>query len=111
MFKKLSCLPIRVIRRMNEWWDKDEDKEVGSIIAGILILAGIIVLSKAALFIFALILITNRVLHRFNVWTSIECGVGSDEPVTSPIQTSESYDSSAFNDSESIVEHDPEKTQ
>lgn len=109
MFKNLSCFPIRVIRRMNEWWDKDEDKEVGSIIAGILILAGIIVLSKTALFIFALILITNRVLHRFNVWTSMECGVGADPPVASPIQPSKV--DSEFNNPESIVEHDAEKTQ
>lgn len=87
MFTKILCKGISVIRRMNQWWDKDEEKEIATTVSGILILAGIIILSKAALFIVALIFIANRVLHRCNVWTLLEgdlCEVG--ETPESPIK-------------------------
>jgi uncharacterized membrane protein YecN with MAPEG domain len=71
---------------MNQWWDKDEEKEISTIIAGGLILLGIIILNKGILFIIALILIANRVIHRFNMWTKMEsqlCDV--DETVASQV--------------------------
>ena len=64
---------------MNEWWDKDEDKAIASVVAGLIILIGIAVLNKAVLFIIALFLVSDRVLHRCNLWTTLEghlCEVG-----------------------------------
>jgi hypothetical protein len=84
MFKKILCKGISVIRRMNQWWDKDEEKEISTIISGMLILLGIIILNKGILLVVAFILILNRVLHRFNLWTMMECEVNGDE-VSSPL--------------------------
>jgi hypothetical protein len=84
---------------MNQWWDKDEDKEIAAVISGILILLGIIILNKAILFVVAFILILNRVLHRFNLWTMMECEVNGDG-VSTPIKFSEIDDF----DLEDIVE-------
>lgn len=99
MFKKILCKGISVIRRMNQWWDKDEEKEISTIISGMLILLGIIILNKGILLVVAFILILNRVLHRFNLWTMMECEVNGDE-VSTPIKFSEIDDF----DLEDIVE-------
>jgi hypothetical protein len=99
MFKKILCKGISVIRRMNQWWDKDEEKEIAAVISGILILLAIIILNKTILFVVAFILILNRVLHRFNLWTSMECEVNGDG-VSTPIKISEIDDF----DLEDIVE-------
>jgi len=79
MFDKIVCKIISVIRKMNQWWDKDEDKETTSCVAGAMILAGILLLNKGALFIVAFILVTNRIFHRFNLWTRWECTINDDE--------------------------------
>lgn len=84
MFKKILCKAISVIRKMNQWWDKDEEKEIAAVISGILILLAIIILNKTILFVVAFILILNRVLHRFNLWTLMECEVNGDQ-VSSPL--------------------------
>lgn len=90
MLKKILCSAVLVIRRMNQWWDKDEDKEVASIVAGIIILLGILILKKPILFIIALIFIGNRVVHRFNLWTNWECNFSeSQSSVLSKISLSE----------------------
>jgi len=78
---------------MNQWWDKDEEKAIASVVAGLIILFGIAILSKPILFIIALFFIANRVLHRCNVWTLLEddlCGVG--ETVTSPLPSNSHRD-------------------
>lgn len=106
MFKKMLCKVVSVIRRMNQWWDKDEEKEIAAVISGIIILAGILILNKAILFIIALILIINRVIHRFNLWTSWECDV-SGQPVSSSL-SEEDYDDTSRelteDDLEEIIE-------
>ena len=99
MFKKMLCKAVSVIRRMNQWWDKDEDKGVAAIISGIIILIGILILNKAILFIIALILIINRIIHRFNLWTNWECDVSEDE-VSSSVEFSELTE----DDMEEIIE-------
>lgn len=91
MFKTILCRGISVIRRMNQWWDKDEEKEIASVVAGLIILLGIMILNKGLLFFIALFFIANRVLHRCNVWTLLEgdlCEVG--ETASSPIKVKDS---------------------
>jgi len=73
MFQKILGKGFSVIRRMNQWWDKDEDKAPQWIVSGIIILIGILILKKPILFIIAFILIGNRIIHRFNWWTKWEC--------------------------------------
>jgi len=91
MFKNLLCKVVSAIRRMNEWWDKDEEKVIASVVTGIIILVGILALNKAALFIIALFLILNRVIHRCDIWTLLECDL-SDEPISSQIDNGNSED-------------------
>ena len=67
MLNKLLSKAFSVILRMNDWWDRDEDKQVASIISAIIILLGILVLKKPILFVVALILLANRVIHRFDL--------------------------------------------
>lgn len=72
MFKTIMAKAFSVIKRMNQWWDKDEDKGVTSIIAGIIILVGILILKKPFLFVIAFILVGNRIIHRFELWEKWE---------------------------------------
>ena len=99
----MLCKAVSVIRRMNQWWDKDEDKGIAAIISGIIILAGILILNKAILFVIALILIINRIIHRFNLWTNCECDVSEDE-VSSAIKFSEITDDD-MEDNEKETDH------
>ena len=108
MFSNILAKGFSVIRRMNQWWDKDEDKEVAAVIAGFLILVGILVLKKPILFIVALVLVVNRVIHRFNLWTHWECSFAECESSVSssvsvaeiPDEEAEEYDITEVKESE-----------
>ena len=100
MFKKIFCTAASVIRRMNQWWDKDEDKAIASVVAGLIILIGIAVLNKVVLFIIALVLVSNRVLHRCNFWTLCECDLSQD-PVNSSVEFDETIETIVSDNEES----------
>ena len=79
MFENILCKAVSAIRQMNQWWDKDEDKAIASVIAGLIILLGILIFNKGILFLIALFLVSNRILHRCNVWTMLECDISESE--------------------------------
>lgn len=79
MVKKILKRVFGVLVKINEWIDKDADKEVYSVISGIIILLAILILKKPVLFVFVLIVIVDRVLHRFNIWKKLEEKVDEEE--------------------------------
>jgi hypothetical protein len=114
MFKKILSKAFSVIRRMNDWWDRDEDKEVASIISAIIILLGILILKKPILFVVALVLLTNRVMHRFDVWDKLSISFDDSYDDTHyddtvPAEVFETKESE-FDKPESIIESGKEKT-
>jgi len=84
MFKTIISKAFSVIKRMNQWWDKDEDKGVTAIISGIIILAWILVLKKSILFVIAFILVGNRIIHRFELWEKWESSTDPDPESSMP---------------------------
>ena len=80
MFKTLLKKTCEVLNRINTWVDKDADKQVASIIIGLIILLGIIILNKFLLAIFAAIIISNRVMHRFQLWWKWSLKLGEETP-------------------------------
>lgn len=89
MIRKILKKAINILVKINNWVDRDTDKETTSVITGAIILVGILVLHKAVLFIFAAIIIANRVIHRFGYWRRWELsiimeGVGAKEETIKP---------------------------
>jgi hypothetical protein len=85
MSEKILRKVVSIIRRMNQWWDKDEEKEISTAVSGVLILLGILILNKGVLFIVAFILIFNRVLHRLNLWTKMESQMSEESTDSSSV--------------------------
>ena len=84
--KKILKKALSILVKINNWVDRDTDKETTSIVTGIIILVGILVLHKSFVFIFAAIIIANRVIHRFGYWRRWELrmvmeGVGTKETI------------------------------
>ncbi len=116
MIKKLLAKAFAVVRRMNEFWDRDEDKEVSSIISAVIILAGILILKKPILFVIALVLLSNRVIHRFDLWTTWENSIDTDSyddtmPDIEDVEIADTEKESEFDKPESVtsVEEDESK--
>ena len=83
MIKKILKKALNILVKINNWVDKDADKQISSVVTGIIILVGILVLHKAYVFVFAAIIIANRVIHRFGYWRRWELsmlmeGVGTE---------------------------------
>ena len=68
MIKKILKKALSILVKINKWVDGDVDKGIISVVTGIIILVGILVLHKAYIFIFAAIIIANRIIHRFGYW-------------------------------------------
>ena len=113
MFKKILSKVFGGVRRMNDWWDKDKDKDIASVAAVTIFLLAILVLKKSILFIFALILLTNRIIHRFGLWDKLEVSFevesSYDDTLNDDIIPAEVFEStSEFDKPDSITEPNEE---
>lgn len=80
MIKKILKKALNVLVRINNWFDKDDEK-IGLIVFGIVFLLMILILNKAVLFIFTLAIIANGVIHRFGYWSQWELSIGTEETI------------------------------
>jgi len=85
MIKKILKKALNVLVRINNWFDKDDEK-IGLIVFGIVFLLMILILHKTVLFILTSAIIANGVIHRFGYWRRWELsilmeGVGKKETI------------------------------